>query len=115
MTKHEQEDAFTVEMTLRNHPPQDSFVVRRQHPLMIVDGQLDPEKLKQTGGRKEEISADDVLSVLGNDSLTYAEWLERAKETLFTSQDTFKRRLRKLKADGRIRQSPTEGGKYVKA
>ena len=115
MTRHEQDDAFAVEMTLRNHPPQEPFVVRREHPLMVIDGQLDPAKLRQAGGRKEEVSADDVLATLGDDALTYGEWLKRAEEQLFTSADTFKRRLRKLKAAGRIRQSHSEGGKYVRA
>ena len=108
MTAHEQEHAFTVEMTLRNFPPQKPFVVRRQHPLMVIDGKLDPTKLKQAGGRKEEVSADEVLAVLGNDALTYSEWLKRAEDQIFISVDTFKRRLRKLKASERIRQSPAE-------
>ena len=115
MTRHEEDEAFAVEMTLRNFPPQESFVVRRQHPLMVIDGQLDPAKLKQVGGRKEEVTADDVLGILGDSAMTYGEWLKRAEEELFTSADTFKRRLRKLKANGRIRQSPAEGGKYVRA
>jgi hypothetical protein len=60
MTRHVKDDAFAVEMTLRNFPPQEPFVVRREHPLMIVDRKLDPAKLKQAVGRKEEVSADDV-------------------------------------------------------
>jgi hypothetical protein len=68
MTAHEEANAFTVDMTLRNFPPQEPFVVRRQHPLMGVDGHLDPAKLKQPGGRKEEVSADDVLGLLGGDA-----------------------------------------------
>lgn len=32
LTKHEEEDAFTVETTLRNHPPVEPFVVRWQFP-----------------------------------------------------------------------------------
>ena len=34
------DDFFAVEMTLRNHPPQEPFVVRREHPLMVIDVQL---------------------------------------------------------------------------
>ena len=115
MTRHEKDDAFAVEMTLRNFPPQEPFVVRREHPLMIVDRKLDPGRLKQAVGRKEEVSADDVLSLLGDDALTYSEWLGKAEEKLFTSRDTFTRRLRKLKLEGRIRESPAEEGKYVRA
>ena len=32
-THHEQPDCFAVEMTLRNHPPQDPFVVKWEFPL----------------------------------------------------------------------------------
>ena len=35
LTAHEQKDCFSVEMTLRNIPPQKAFVVRREHPLMV--------------------------------------------------------------------------------
>ena len=115
MTQHEQKYCFAVEMTLRNFPSHEPFVVRREHPLMVVDRKLDPAKLKQAVGRKEEVSADDVLSLLGDDALTYSEWLGKAEEKLFTSRDTFKRRLRKLKLEGRIRESAAEEGKYVRA
>jgi hypothetical protein len=27
-------------MTLRNHPPQEPFVVRRENPLMVIDFEL---------------------------------------------------------------------------
>ena len=50
MTRHKEDDAFAVEMTLRNHPPQEPFVVRREHPLMVIDVQLVPAKLKQSEG-----------------------------------------------------------------
>ena len=50
-TKHEEEDAYTVEATLRNHPPIAPFVVRWQFPLMQRDDGLDPTRLKQSGGR----------------------------------------------------------------
>jgi hypothetical protein len=46
LTQHEQLNAFTVDMILRNFPQQDPFVVRREHPLMLIDAQLDPAKLK---------------------------------------------------------------------
>ena len=50
MTRHKEDDAFAVEMTLRNHPPQEPFVVRREHPLMVIDVQRVPAKVKQSGG-----------------------------------------------------------------
>lgn len=44
MTRHKVDDAFAVEMTLRNHPPQEPLVVRREHPLMIIGVKLFPAK-----------------------------------------------------------------------
>ena len=78
-----------------------------------MDGKLDPSKLKQVGGRKEEVSADDVLGVLGDEALSYGEWRKQCEEKLLTSTSTFKRKLRDLKETGRIRE--TIEGKYVKA
>lgn len=79
MTAHEQPGAFSVEMTLRNFPPQDPFVVRRQHPLMVIDGQLDPTKLKQVRGRTPKHQPDDLLKALV-DGMTDKEWKAAAAE-----------------------------------
>jgi hypothetical protein len=46
LTKHEEADAFSVDLVLRNFPPMPSFVVRREHPLMVRADDLDPEDLK---------------------------------------------------------------------
>ena len=56
-TRHEQPDCFTVEATLRNHPPIKPFVVRWEFPLFTVENLLDPAQLKQ-GGRKPDESLD---------------------------------------------------------
>ena len=53
-TKHETEDAFAVEPTLRNFSPVQPFVVRWEYPLMVPDATLDPARLKQGGGRNRE-------------------------------------------------------------
>ena len=66
MTRHEQDNAFSVEMTLRNFPPQEPFVVRRQHPLMVIDGKLDPAKLKKPLGREAEHKPSDILEHFTN-------------------------------------------------
>jgi hypothetical protein len=79
MTAHEQQHAFTVEMTLRNFAPQEPFVVRREHPLMVIDGQLDPAKLKQVAGRKPKHQPDDLLKVLSGD-MTDKAWKAAAAE-----------------------------------
>lgn len=63
-TKHEVKDAFTVEMILRNHPPQEPFVVRWEFPLMVRDEELDPNRLKQIKPMKEAIKGDILWKAL---------------------------------------------------
>ena len=69
-TRHEQADCFTVEATLRNHPPIEPFVVRWEFPLFVVDSLLDPEQLKQAGKSKskgEPKTKEDVLALVPED------------------------------------------------
>ena len=53
-TKHETDDAFTVEPILRNFAPVAPFAVRWNFPLMNLADDLDPAKLKQVAGRKRQ-------------------------------------------------------------
>jgi hypothetical protein len=66
MTAHEEEEAFTVEATLRNFPPIKPFVVRWEWPLFYRDDQLNPEALKpaRARGRKEKYSPKLLLELL---------------------------------------------------
>src|SRR6266700_1264883 len=56
MTKHEEEDAFVIDPVLRNFPPVEAFVVRRAHPLMVRDEELDPKDLKKPGESQQKYS-----------------------------------------------------------
>jgi hypothetical protein len=95
-TRHEAEDCFTVEATLRNHAPIAPFVVRWKYPLFVVDDSLDPTDLKKAG-RKPETSPNDVLDLLDAKPLTEAEWRELARKKLHISRRTFERRLEVIK------------------
>jgi hypothetical protein len=70
LTKHEEENAFTVDLILRNLPEQPSFVVKWDWPLMVVDDALDPSNLKQIkpAGRSPAYEPLDLLSVVQNSS-----------------------------------------------
>jgi hypothetical protein len=61
LTKHQVAGASTVDLILRNLPDQLPFVVKWSFPLMNVAPDLDPDELKQTGGRKH---AHDPLKLL---------------------------------------------------
>ena len=84
LTKHEEDKCFTVEFTLRNFPPQEPFVVRHEHPLMVAAHDLDPEKLKKPtrAGRPQEYSLDDVFAQLEGGSMSSADWEGKCKKNL---------------------------------
>ena len=104
LTQHEESNAFTLDMTLRNFPQQESFVVRRKHPLMLVDGQLDPAKLKKpkTAGRPKEHEASDVLDCLQG-AMTSAEWEEACEDAKIPRRTYFRLRKELVVARSRFR------------
>lgn len=63
-TRHEEEDCFTVEPTLRALPPAEPFVIRWDCPLMIPDALLDPTRLRKGGGPKKKYTIEMVLGAL---------------------------------------------------
>jgi hypothetical protein len=67
-TKHEANDAFTVEPILRNFAPIAPFAVRWEFPLMTPADDLDPAKLKQTAGRPPAHDPRKLLAVIANTS-----------------------------------------------
>jgi hypothetical protein len=107
-TKHETDDAFTVEPILRNFAPVAPFVVRWEFPLMRPDDELDPAKLKQAAGRKPTYLPDDLLKLLPRAGLMNPEWMEKAAEEGI-SRPTFYR-LKKALFDARkIHQAAVTG------
>jgi len=97
-TQHEKPRAFTVEATLRNHPPIDPFVVRWDFPLMRIADELDPEDLRQKPGRKKQFSAEQLVEALRPVPPTTTEWKERSG----MSDGTFNRLRRCLIEAGRV-------------
>lgn len=67
-TKHETDDAFTVEPILRNFAPVAPFAVRWEFPLMQLADDLDPAKLKQVAGRKREYNPKKLLAAIAKTS-----------------------------------------------
>ena len=104
MTPHEEEDTFTVEITLRNFPPVDSFVVKREHPLMVRDETLDPSALRRTNntGRPPGPGDSEVLAMLDERPLTKAEWVRALKDRLDMSKTAAYRHIAELLGEGRV-------------
>ncbi len=82
-TRHETDDAFTVEATLRNFKPIEPFVVRWIYPLMRRDGDLDPKRLKGVNGRKKQHDALKLLTAIESTSsdmpVSISKWSAMAK------------------------------------
>jgi hypothetical protein len=101
-TRHEVDNAFTVDLVLRNHPPVEPFCVRFQFPVMEFAPDLDPADLKQRaknkGGREPKITMEKIWDLLEEEPLTYSEWTRRAMDLFSISLSTFERNFRKLRS-----------------
>lgn len=110
MTPHEEEDCFTVNMTLRNLPRTPDFVVRWEYPLMRLARDLNPEALRRPQSKgKTCTDSEFVREVLGTDSLNYKSVVRRARELFDMSEATTNRYLARTKESGQICHS---GGLY---
>jgi len=83
-TKHEQEGAFVVDSTLRNCGTVAPFVVRWDYPLMRMDEELDPTKLKQAkGGRTKQHDPEKLCAAIVDSTaetpVSVSEWAEAAE------------------------------------
>jgi hypothetical protein len=107
-TKHEEEEAFTVEAILRNFAPVHPFVVRWDYPLMRRDDNLDPAKLKTSGGCPVKHRPQDLLGLLPADGLGNADWLAAAEEKGM-SRSTFYALRKQLKNDEKVLESVVSG------
>src|SRR5262249_26518448 len=108
-TRHEEQNCFTVEMTLRNHPPRDPFVVRWEYPLFVVDISLDPARLKQSG-RPEQYRAKDLLDLIDH-PMSATEIVKAASKELGIPRRRVFEMLGELKQRELIRQ-PQKRGPY---
>jgi AAA domain-containing protein len=89
ITKHEQENIYTVETTLRNHKALEPFCVEWSYPLMMRSPEYNPAKLKLAGLKKEQYPAEQLLIHLGPGPLTTSEWQKVTCKTDGMSERTF--------------------------
>lgn len=92
MTRHEEEDAFTVDFILRNQPPIDRFVVRWDFPLMRREDDLNPNQLRGLG-RGRTYSWEQLLQVLDDypEGLHSTEWQAECDQQFNMGSSTFYR------------------------
>jgi hypothetical protein len=107
LTKHEEKLAFTLDFTIRDHPPIESFVVRWQAPIMVRTD-LDPAKIKKPAlGRRESCDPLDLLLIIKahDDELKTSELVELVESKLGWSKRTVIKKLNVLESDHRIFKS----------
>ena len=109
MTKHELEDTYTVEATLRNFKPIDSFCVQREHPLMVRNDAVDPAKLKKANMKTEQYPVAMLMKEIGVDELTTTEWQQRTCKATGIKERTFMAKLAEIKNDLTIVTKTPEG------
>ena len=104
-TKHEEEGAFTVDLVLRNLPPVEPFVVKWDWPLFKRAQDLDPAKLKQTGGRPAKHTAEMLLKCLHNKRLRTTEWKQAALDEFGIPKTRFFALMAQLETEKKVCKS----------
>jgi hypothetical protein len=102
LTKHTVEDAYTVDLILRNLPEHPPFCVKWSFPVMALAPDLDPEDLKQPGGRRQQHGENDLLAILPPAGLTTTKWQLKAEKECGISRRTFFRLKSALEKAGRV-------------
>jgi hypothetical protein len=96
LTAHEEDEkSFTCEITLRNFPPVDSFVVQWHYPLFKTNFNLNPDKLKRPGAHKS-IDDDRFLKEMGSKDWQAGDLTRHIMEKCKVSESTAYRYLKRL-------------------
>ena len=105
LTKHETDEAYTVDMTLRNHSPVDPFVVRWDFPLMRRDLNLNPARLRKPGQAQKKYFPEQLLDALGTQALLSSEWFKLVKAATGMGESSFHRERTSLVEKGQVLRS----------
>ncbi len=97
MSEHQEPDAMTLDMFLRDFAPVAPFALRWQLPLWQRDANLDPAKLKRTG-RNDLHPASVLLEKLSPQGMSNSEW----KKTSGWSPSTYDRKRDELERAGKV-------------
>jgi hypothetical protein len=111
-TKHEEQDAFSVEPILRNFAPVEPFVVRWNYPTFEIDSELDPDKLKLVAARTKNHLPEDLLNLIPDDGIE-SQTLEQKASENGISRATYFRLRKDLEYDQKVLFSKTSS-KWVK-
>ena len=109
LTKHAEDDCFSVESILRNFAPVEPFVVRWEFPLLLPQENLNPQDLKKPGGRPNTYSESNLLDAIQDSSLSTTDFLKTCKSEFGVSPASFYRLLKSLETEGKVLKSKING------
>ena len=107
MTKHENENCYTVESILRNHPPIQNFVLEWHYPLFVPRQDLDPQDLKKPRGREPKYTVEQLVEVLGKRTLNTKNFEKRCRDEIGLTRSTFFTLFKKAAKANMIAKSST--------
>lgn len=110
LTKHEEEDAYTVDVILRNLRRIEPFVMKLDFPLYVQAEGADPEDLKRPGKKTDtgDDQLEDVAQLLSAGSLRTTDWQKNAYGE-GVPRATFYRIVKRLEAVNRVLRSEING------
>lgn len=115
-TRHKEEDAYVVDITLRCYAPVPSFVVRWQYPLMVRADELNPSDLqRKPNGRPAKLTATHLVAIITRESPVKDDdaLFHFAKDAHHISRKTFDRVRPELSFRSSVRHLPD--GQWVRA
>lgn len=102
LTAHEEDErTFTCDITLRNFPPLDSFVLQWSYPVFKANYALNPDKLKRQNTHKS-IEDDRLLREMGSKEWVANNLVKTMAEKFEVSDRTVYRHIKRLTNAGKI-------------
>jgi hypothetical protein len=88
LTEHQEKNCYIMEFTLRNLPPQPSFVIEWKYPVMVERPDLSPADFK--AGEAEADEYQELIALLDETPLTTRAWKEAALEIGYSHATFFR-------------------------
>ena len=100
LTPHDEEDTYVVEFVLRHHAQPPPFCVKWVFPMMRKQESADPGDVRGHGGASKKLTANDVLSVIGERLIVKSQLCKELLEKYGVSRQTANRRVGELEDQG---------------
>ncbi len=97
LTRHETENSYVVEATLRDFKPMEPFVVTFEHPVMVRNEMLNAKRLKTSLTKTPIFNVKDLLNVAVQEAVTTTELKNAVRESTGMGKSTFHNLLQEFK------------------